>query len=97
MPTFWVSTSRWAGYRSKAKLTAHDLKDLDEAIEDAFAAGATSLALEAGKLTAISPEALRYLAFLSERRGSGFKLTISGATGQPAEDILESEVVKVIG
>jgi hypothetical protein len=77
----------------EGELTAHDVKELDSTIEDAFAKGATAIRLDAGKLESISPEALRYLAFLTERRGDNFDLSVAGATGAAAEAILESEIV----
>lgn len=79
------------------ELTAHDIKELEATIEDAFAAGATKIKLDAKKLTAIAPEALRYLAFLIERRGDSFDLSIVNAKGDVGKVILESEIVETIG
>jgi mannose/cellobiose epimerase-like protein (N-acyl-D-glucosamine 2-epimerase family) len=77
----------------EGRLTAQDLKDLEEAIEEAIDAGAKSLTFEVEKLETICGEALRYLAFLEERRGAGFKISFTGAKGEVAEAIEGSEIL----
>jgi len=78
------------------ELTAHDVKELEAAIEEGFAAGASKIKLDAKKLVSIAPEALRYLAFLIERRGTGFELSVVNAKGEAATKILASEIVEAI-
>jgi mannose/cellobiose epimerase-like protein (N-acyl-D-glucosamine 2-epimerase family) len=61
------------------KMTPLDMKDLDSAITDAFAQGATGVVIEARDLEAICSEGLRYLVFRKQKAGGDFSITIEGA------------------
>jgi mannose/cellobiose epimerase-like protein (N-acyl-D-glucosamine 2-epimerase family) len=60
-------------------MSSQDLKLLDEAVNAAFARGATGIALEATKLTNITSEGLRYFLFRKQKAGPEFAISISGA------------------
>jgi mannose/cellobiose epimerase-like protein (N-acyl-D-glucosamine 2-epimerase family) len=78
-------------------LSADDIHELELALDTAFAAGASAIRLDAANLKSVAAQPLRYLAFLIERRGSDFDLSVVNAKGDAAAAILESEIVQKIG
>jgi hypothetical protein len=72
-------------------LGPHDLKHLDAAIAEAMGQGATALELDAGALTEISPEGLRYLVFRKQKAGADFEITLANANEAVAEAVRAAE------
>lgn len=73
-------------------LDAAGLKTLQEEIDDARADGARGFVFDAGKLTTIAPEAVRYLVMFKQKLGATATFTITGARGQVQEALEESEL-----
>ena len=73
-------------------LTPHDLKYLDEAVSEGLELGATGVSLQMGALTSICAEALRYLLLLKQHRGAAFRISLTGATGDVAQAVADSEL-----
>jgi anti-anti-sigma factor len=61
------------------ELGTHDLSTLKSTIDTAVAKGAKSIVLQAEDLEAISEEGVRTLAFIKQKRGSNFDITLTGA------------------
>jgi anti-anti-sigma factor len=71
-------------------LGTHDLSTLKTTIDQAIAKGAKSLVLQAEDLEAISEEGVRTLAFIKQKRGSNFEITLTGANDDVRTTIDES-------
>ncbi|MBT8227805.1 MAG: AGE family epimerase/isomerase [Dactylosporangium sp.] len=71
-------------------LHADGLDTLRNLVEPAIASGCTSLVLELDDLTYLGSEATRYLAMLKQQHP--IALTVTGATGQPAQELVDSEL-----
>jgi hypothetical protein len=61
-------------------------RQLDEVLDG----GTRSVVLETGSLVYLDPEAVRYLATAKQHRD--FRLTVAGAQGQVAEELMSSEL-----
>jgi hypothetical protein len=72
-------------------LGPHDLKHLDAAIRAAMDGGATALELDAGALTSISPEGLRYLVFRKQKAGADFEVALTSANEAVADAVRAAE------
>lgn len=66
-------------------LTAHDLKALEAAWTAALEAGAGAVELDAGPLTGICVEAVRWLVFRKQKAGAGFAIALRDASPAVAE------------
>ena len=71
-------------------MTSQDLKYLDEAVNSAFAQGASALDIDASKLESICTEGLRYLVFRKQKAGENFGLAIRGANSAVRAAIVAS-------
>jgi len=72
-------------------LGPHDLKYLDAAMQEALAAGATGLAIDAGALVSLCPEALRYLVFRKQKAGADFDIVLRDANEAVAGAVRAAE------
>lgn len=71
-------------------LGTHDLSTLKTTIDAAIAKGAKSLVLQAEDLESISEEGVRTLAFIKQKQGGEFEITLTGANDDVRETIDES-------
>ena len=71
-------------------MTPHDLKYLDEAMNEAFERGAKALEIDAADLAEICTEGLRYLAFRKQKAGADFRIAVRNASAAVARAIRES-------
>lgn len=72
------------------ELNSSALKYLKEELERAH--GARSITLDVSRLSAISAEVLRYLAFFKQKAGSGFELRVLDASDKVRNSIEQSEL-----
>lgn len=73
-------------------LSAHDLRFLEEAVNQGLVQGAGGIELKLEGLNSICTEALRYILLLKQHKGAGFSIAFSGANDEVAEAISESEL-----
>ncbi|RIK84797.1 MAG: N-acyl-D-glucosamine 2-epimerase [Planctomycetota bacterium] len=71
-------------------LGTHDLSTLKTTIDAAIAKGAKSLVLQAEDLESIAEEGVRTLAFIKQKQGGEFEITLTGANDDVRETIDES-------
>lgn len=71
-------------------LGTHDLSTLKTTIDAAIAKGAKSLVLQAEDLESIAEEGVRTLAFIKQKQGGEFEITLTGANDDVRETIGES-------
>jgi mannose/cellobiose epimerase-like protein (N-acyl-D-glucosamine 2-epimerase family)/anti-anti-sigma regulatory factor len=71
-----------------------NLAHLEEQIENIIASKVRELVLVVDGLSAISNEALRYLAFVKQKLGADFNFVIEGATGKVKQAIEQSELAE---
>ena len=72
-------------------LTAHDLKALEAVWAAAMSGGARALDLDAGALTGICAEALRWLVFRKQKAGAGLAVTLRNVTPTVAAAVRRAE------
>jgi hypothetical protein len=72
-------------------LTAHNLRYLQEVVEDARSQNAQRMTLLMGDLTEISNEALRYMIIQKQKMGPDEEITVVGAQGPVKQAIEDSE------
>jgi hypothetical protein len=60
-------------------MTPHDLRYLDEALNEALERGAKALEIDAADLAEICTEGLRYLVFRKQKAGADFSITVRNA------------------
>lgn len=79
-----------AKFNLSGSLDTTSLKYLKEEIEKQH--GIKGLELNMSELTAIAPEALRYIIFHKQKAGSSYSITITGAKGAVLQGIKDSEL-----
>ncbi len=72
-------------------LGPHDLKYLDAAMQEALAAGANGLEIDAAALVSLCPEALRYLVFRKQKAGADFDIVLKDANEAVAGAVRAAE------
>jgi anti-anti-sigma regulatory factor len=72
-------------------LTAHNLRYLQEVVEDARGQNAQRMTLLMGELKEISNESLRYLIIQKQKMGPDEEITVVGAQGEVKQAIEDSE------
>lgn len=71
-------------------LGTHDLSTLKTTVDTAVAKGAKSIVLQVEDLDSISEEGVRTLAFIKQKRGGNFEITLTGANDDVRATIDES-------